>query len=56
MTTQEAIKSMLNKLDAMLEFDEGIDVDSVEELKSKYEVFVEENFQESQTKTTILND
>ncbi len=54
MTTEEAVKSMLNKLDTMLEFDEGIDVNSIAELKSKYEVFVEENFPE--TETTILND
>lgn len=56
MTTEEAIKSMLSKLDTMLEFDDGIAVDSVAELKSKYEVFVEENFPETQTETTILND
>ena len=47
---------MLSKLDTMLEFDEGIDVNSVEELKSKYETFVKENFPEIQTETTILND
>ena len=52
----EIIKSMLSKLDTMLEFDEGIDVNSVEELKSKYETFVKENFPEIQTETTILND
>lgn len=49
---QEVIKSMLSKLDTMLEFDEGIDVNSVEELKSKYETFVKENFPETQTETT----
>jgi len=54
--TEEVIKSMLSKLDTMLEFDEGIDVDSVEELKSKYDTFVKENFQEAQAETTILND
>lgn len=44
---QETVKSMLNKLDTMLEFDEGIDVNSVEELKRMYDTFVKENFQES---------
>lgn len=38
---EEAIKSMCSKLDLMLEFDEGIAVDSVEELKAKYDEFVE---------------
>lgn len=52
--TQEIIKSMLSKLGTMLEFDEGIAVDSVEELKSKYDTFVKENFQ--QTETTILKE
>ena len=47
---------MLNKLDIMLGFDEGIAVDSVEELKSKYDTFVKENFQEAQTETTVLKD
>lgn len=56
MTTEEAVKSMLSKLNTMLEFDEGIDVNSIAELKSKYEVFVEENFPEAQTETTILKD
>ena len=51
--TQEEIKSMLSKLDTMLEFDEGITVDSVEELKSKYDTFVKENFPETQIETTI---
>lgn len=51
---QEVIKNMLSKLDTMLEFDESIDVDSVEELKSKYDTFVKENFPE--TETTILKD
>ena len=54
MTTEEAIKSMLSKLDTLLEFDEGIDVDSVEELKSKFDIYVKENFPE--TETTILKD
>lgn len=54
--TQEVIKNMLSKLDTLLEFDEGIAVDSVEELKSKYDTFVKENFQETQTETTILKD
>lgn len=54
MTTEEAIKSMLSKLDTMLEFDEEIAVDSVEELISKYDTFVKENF--PQTETTILKD
>ena len=49
MTQEEVIKSMLSKLDLMLEFDEGIDVDSVEELKSKFDTFVKENFPEAQT-------
>lgn len=53
---QEVIKNMLSKLDTMLEFDESIDVDSVEELKSKYDMFVKENFPEVQTETTILKD
>lgn len=56
---QELVKSMLSKLDTMLEFDEGIDVDSVEELISKYDMFVKEfkeNFPETQTETTILKD
>lgn len=39
--TQEVLKSWLGKLDTMLEFDEGIDVNSVEELKAKYDEFVE---------------
>lgn len=56
MTTEEAVKSMLSKLDTMLEFDEGIDVDSVEELKNKFDIYVKENFQEAQTETTILKD
>ena len=51
--TEEVIKSMFSKLDTMLEFDEGIDVNSVEELKSKYDTFVKENFPETQTGTTI---
>lgn len=51
---QEAIKRILSKLDTMLEFDEGIDVDSVEELKNKYDIFVKENFSEAQIETTIL--
>ena len=38
---QEIIKNMLSKLDTMLEFDDGIAVDSVEELKTKYNEFVE---------------
>lgn len=54
--TQEIIKNMLNKLDAMLEFDEGIDADSVEELKNKYDTFVKENFPEIQIETTILKN
>lgn len=54
--SQEAIKSMFSKLNTMLEFDEGIDIDSVEELKNKYDMFVKENFPEVQTETTILND
>ena len=54
--TQEVVKSWLDKLDTMLEFDEGIAVDSVEELKSKYDTFVKENFPEVQTETTILKD
>lgn len=40
--TQEALKSMLSKLDTMLELDEGIAVNSVEELTTKYNEFVEE--------------
>lgn len=55
MTQEEAVKVWLNKLDTLLEFDEGIAVDSVEELKSKYDTFVKENFPEAQTETTILN-
>ena len=43
---------MLDKLDTMLEYDEGIAVDSVEELKRMYDTFVKENFPE----TTILKD
>ena len=54
--TQEVVKSMFSKLDTMLDFDEGIAVDSVEELKSKYDTFVKENFTEAQTETTILKD
>lgn len=54
--TEEAIKNMFNKLDTMLEFDEGIDVDSVEELKNKYNLFIKENFPETQIETTILKD
>lgn len=54
--TEELVKSMLSKLDTMLEYDEGITVDSVEELKSKYDTFVKENFPETQTETTILYD
>ena len=56
MTQEEQIKAMFNKLNTKLEFDEGIDVDSVEELKSKYDTFVKENFPEVQTETTILKD
>lgn len=57
MTQEEAVKVWLSKLDTLLEFDEGIAVDSVEELKSKYDTFVKENFLdlEEQTETTILN-
>ena len=33
---QEVVKSWLGHLDTMLEFDDGISVDSVEELKAKY--------------------
>lgn len=57
MTQEEAVKVWLSKLDTLLEFDEGIAVDSVEELKSKYDTFVKENFPglEEQTETTILN-
>lgn len=51
---EEVIKSMLSKLDTLLEFDEGIAVDSVEELKSKYNAFVKENF--PQTETTSLKE
>lgn len=56
MTQEEAVKVWLSKLDTLLEFDEGIAVDSVEELKSKYDTFVKENFLdlEEQTETTIL--
>lgn len=53
---QEVVKRMLIKLDTKLEFDDGIAVDSVEELKSKYDTFVKENFPEVQTETTILKD
>ena len=56
---QDALKrleSLFSKLDTMLEFDDGIAVDSVEELKSKYDTFVKENFPEVQTETTILKD
>ena len=56
MQKEEQIKAMLDKLDTKLEFDEGIAVDSVEELKSKYDTFVEENFPEAQTEATILKD
>ena len=41
MTQEEQLKAMFEKLDTMLEFDEGIAVDSVEELKAKYDEFVE---------------
>ena len=56
MIQEEAVKVWLSKLDTLLEFDEGIAVDSVEELKSKYDTFVKENFLdlEEQTETTIL--
>ena len=54
--TQEVVKRMLSKLDTMLEFDEGIVVDSVEELKGMYDTFVKENFTEAQTETTILKE
>lgn len=53
---QEILKNMFSKLDTMLEFDEGIDVDSVEELISKYDMFVKENYPEEQTETTILKE
>lgn len=56
MTQEEQTKAMLDKLDTMLEFDEGITVNSVEELKSKYDAFVKENFLETRTETTILNN
>lgn len=41
MVQEEQIKAMLDKLDTKLEFDEGIVVDSVEELKTKYNEYVE---------------
>lgn len=47
MTQEEQTKAMLDKLDTMLEFDEGITVNSVEELKNKYDTFVKENFPEA---------
>lgn len=53
---QEVIKSMLSKLDTMLEFDEGIDVNSVEELKNKFDMYIKENFPEAQLETTVLKD
>ena len=37
-----------------LEFDDGIAVDSVEELKNKFDTYIKENFPE--TETTILKD
>lgn len=40
--SQETIKNMFSKLDTMLELDEGIAVNSVEELTTKYNEFVEE--------------
>lgn len=62
--TQEVVKSMFSKLGTMLEFDkvaidsveELIAINSVEELKSRYDAFVKENFTEAQTETTILKD
>lgn len=36
---------MLEKLDTMLEFDEGIAVDSVSEIKDKFNEYVKEKFQ-----------
>lgn len=56
--TQGAVKSMLSKLDTLLEFDEGIAVDSVEELNSMYDAFVKENFPgpEAQTEITSLKE
>lgn len=53
---QEVIKSMLSKLDTMLEYDESIDVDSMSEIKDKFNEYVKENFPEVQTETTILKD
>ena len=50
MTQEVQIKAMLNKFNTMLEFDDGINVDSVEELKSMYDTFVEQNFQEHEQK------
>lgn len=40
--SQDVLKNMLSKLDTMLELDEGIAVNSVEELTTKYNEFVEE--------------
>lgn len=54
MTTEEVIKSMLSKLDTMLEFDEEISIDSVEELKNKFDIYVKENFPEAQTEAVKL--
>ena len=56
MTQEEVIKSMLSKLDTMLEFDEEISVNSVEELKNKFDIYVKENFPEAKTETIILKD
>lgn len=53
---QEVIKNMLSKLDTMLEFDEGIDVNSVSEIVDKFNEYIKENFQEVQTEITILKD
>lgn len=53
MTQEEAVKVWLSKLDTMLEFDEGIDVDSVSEIKDKFNEYVKENFPEAQTETTM---
>ena len=41
----KAIKAMLGKLDTMLAFDEGIAVDSVSEIKDKFNEYVKEKFQ-----------
>ena len=43
MTQEEQIKAMLDKLNTKLEYDDGIAIDSVDEIVDKFNEYVEEN-------------